>query len=114
MSLTLTFGAKHRQLALFEHPTVKYRTVARYAMGDPGFEGSANRIQLPTRQWKRDFFNPPPPRAFVQSGRFSAASLLLGRGHGDQLVKLCVRKPLYCVWQISGQDVPDGGSPRRR
>ena len=31
-SLTLTFGAKHRQLALFEHPTVKYRTVARYAM----------------------------------------------------------------------------------
>jgi hypothetical protein len=31
-SLTITFGSKHRQLVLFEHPTVKYRTVARYAM----------------------------------------------------------------------------------
>jgi hypothetical protein len=31
-SRALTFGSEHRQPALFEHPTVKYRTVARYAM----------------------------------------------------------------------------------
>jgi hypothetical protein len=31
-AIAVTFGPKQRQLALFEHPTVKFRTVARYAM----------------------------------------------------------------------------------